>query len=135
MALDQWARIANANKTKLRKVAEVAIINMVDRVIILSPVATGLFKNNWMVGMNSPDHSTTRFVAKTATGVRGGAVLRRAMAKIRSMKIGDTIHFSNSLPYAWRLEYGYSRKAPAGMVRVTVANWQQEVDKAARMVR
>ncbi|WP_256203847.1 MULTISPECIES: hypothetical protein [unclassified Pseudomonas] len=38
----------------------------------------------------------------------------------------------NNLPYAIPLEYGHSTQAPAGMVRVTLANFQHIVDEAIR---
>jgi hypothetical protein len=34
------------------------------------------------------------------------------------------------MPYALRLEYGWSKQAPAGMVRVTVAEFQAVVNAA-----
>lgn len=135
MALDQWATIAKRNKERMRATVAKATRSITANVIRQSPVLTGLFKNNWMVGINEKNTSTTRYVAKTATGEPGGAVLKRATATINGVKLGDIIHVSNSLPYAWRLEYGYSKKAPAGMVRVNAADWQGFVDRAARSVR
>jgi hypothetical protein len=38
----------------------------------------------------------------------------------------------NNLPYAVPLEYGHSKQAPGGMVRITLARFQQIVDEAIR---
>ena len=53
-------------------------------------------------------------------------------AVANSLNPGDTFSFANGLPYIRRLEYGYSPKAPNGMLRRNVARWQQIVDAAAR---
>ena len=41
---------------------------------------------------------------------------------------------TNSLPYAIRVENGYSTQAPAGMVKVTVVQFQNFIAKAAKGV-
>ena len=65
----------------------------------------------------------------------GGTAINRATSKVNQYRLGDTITLSNNLPYAMRLEYGWSKKAPAGMVRLNVARFQQWVDKEARKAR
>jgi hypothetical protein len=47
-------------------------------------------------------------------------------------KAGDTAYITNSLPYAIPLEFGHSQQAPGGMVRITVARFQQIVLEAIR---
>ncbi len=55
------------------------------------------------------------------------------MAKTAAQaKAGDVIYLANSLPYIRRLEYGWSKQAPAGMVRGTVGEFQQAIDKALK---
>ena len=51
-------------------------------------------------------------------------------------RAGQTIFITNSLPYAYRLEYdGWSRQAPAGMVRVTVVEFAQRFERAVRAAK
>lgn len=45
---------------------------------------------------------------------------------------GDTVTVSNPLPYAERVEYGYSTQAPAGMMRISLLEWDGLLEKAAR---
>ncbi len=77
-----------------------------------SPVDEGVFRGNWNVGLN-----------KTNISVDGDRRFREAIAEgnsvIGSIKSGDSIDLSNALPYAMRIEYGWSDQAPAGVVRVT----------------
>ncbi|GAB2472149.1 hypothetical protein GCM10027082_24580 [Comamonas humi] len=99
---------------------------MVDR----SPVDTGRFKNNWVTSTGAPDSSRSADADKA--GARARAMLNE---KVAGWKPGQTIWILNNLPYAERLEYGWSKQAPGGMVRLTVQNYAEAVKKAADQVR
>lgn len=88
--------------------------------VLKSPVDTGRFRANWVVGNGSVNSMTKEsFQAANNAPV------------INSLKVnGQTIYITNSLPYANRLEYGYSKQAPAGMVRITLV----EVQSMARRI-
>lgn len=87
----------------------------------------GRFRGNWMFSIGSPDSSTTEEVDPTGA---------KSMARIRDGAIeftaGQTCYITNSLGYAIPLEFGHSTQAPSGMVRVTVARFQQIVLEAIR---
>jgi hypothetical protein len=54
-----------------------------------------------------------------------GAIARgKVEAAVATMELGDVVHMANNLPYARRLEDGWSKQAPAGMVKLTVQRWQ-----------
>jgi len=64
----------------------------------------------------------------------GGSRTINNMVNNIPVEPGDNVHFiQNSVPYIERLEDGYSRQAPNGMVAITVAEFQgivsEEVDK------
>lgn len=99
---------------------------MVDR----SPVDTGRFKNAWVTSTGAADQSQPQGADKS--GARSLAVLNE---KIAGWKPGQTIWILNNLPYAKRLEYGWSKQAPGGMVRLAVQNYSQAIKKAADQVR
>lgn len=90
----------------------------------------GRFKGNWQVSINQvPVGETGRIdPSGTQTLAAGRAVAHTAIA-------GHTIYLQNNVPYAIALEYGWSKQAPAGMVRVTVAQFQHIVDQSAREAR
>jgi hypothetical protein len=52
----------------------------------------------------------------------GAATIARIAGQVTSVKAGGEVWIVNNLPYAGRLEYGYSQQSPSGMVRVTLAN-------------
>lgn len=86
----------------------------------------GQFRANWNYSIGSPDVSVT-----SNTDPQGGESMRKALTTNYTM--GDKIYISNSLPYAYRLEYeGWSRnQAPNGMVRVSVVEFRDFVRQAA----
>lgn len=103
-----------------------------DRLVMKSPVDKGRFINNWMVGNGAIDTTTNE-----NTTEKNAAILKNSL-EINSIKInGQTIYITNSLPYAYRLEYeGWSKaKAPAGMVRVTLAELNSITNKVAFEVK
>lgn len=88
----------------------------------------GRFRANWMFGVGAVDTTTTEGVDKS-----GGATLSRLAAAIQATGAGGVTFVSNSLPYGPRLEYeGWSKQAPAGVVRITVAEFQQYVNQAVQ---
>lgn len=112
--------------------ARAVVLNIDQRLVLKSPVDTGRFRANWNIGNGSVNMMTSEDVDPTGYGQIGQAV-----AVIKSMIInGQTIFISNSLPYAYRLEYeGWSKQAPQGMVRVTLAEINSVLKEAAFEVR
>jgi hypothetical protein len=106
----------------IRKVS----LDLFKRVIITSPVRTGRFKSNWQVAIGSIPGG----VYETFDG-RGSATIAKATAATLNAKAGDIIYLVNNLHYASRLEYGYSKQAPGGMVRIAVLEYSGVVNKAA----
>lgn len=108
------------------------LVELNNRVIQKSPVDTGRFRANWAVGNGFVNNATSQAV--DATG--GGTIVKNAL-EINSIKInGQIIYITNSLPYAQRLEYeGWSKQAPAGMVRVSIAELPSIANKTAFEVK
>lgn len=105
----------------LRKVA----LDMMGRIVRRSPVDTGRFRNNWLASVGHMATITTDIVDKS-----GQAAIARATTAVGTARMGQRIYLSNSLPYARALEYGHSRQAPQGMVRITVAEYEAVVRRA-----
>jgi len=102
----------------VRKIA----LEMFRRIILKSPVDTGRFRGNWQIAIGSVPDGTLELDDKTGT-----ATIAKGAAIALGMNAGDTIYFANNLPYARRLEEGYSQQAPAGMVALTVQEFQSIV--------
>ena len=61
----------------------------------------------------------------------GMATVSKATAETLRLKAGQTIFLVNHLPYGPALEYGWSKQAPAGMVRITVEEFGGVVNSSA----
>lgn len=102
-------------------------LDLASSVVLGSPVDTGRFRANWNIAFGAPDESTSQ-----ATDKSGGQAINRVRAQLAGFNEPVDIYLTNSLPYAIPLEYGSSKQAPQGMVRITVAKFQSFVDAAAR---
>lgn len=92
-----------------------------------TPRDTGRLAANWQFGKYSPPAGIVNSVELAA-----GAVGRRIAAQAATVKAGGEVWIVNNLPYAGRIEYGYSQKSPAGMVRVTLANLPATIENYVR---
>lgn len=101
-----------------------------------SPVASGRYAASMRVGLNRidsdtapedtnykyPDASVHKYDAdnlprRTRTNVPASRIANL----LRTLKLGDTIYFSNSVPYARRIEVdGHSWQTPQGVFEPTV---------------
>ena len=105
-----------------------ATLDIHSSVVDMSPVDTGRFKGNWNIAYGSPDLTVT-----TNLDPSGSDAKSKALAAAASYN-GQSVYITNNLPYAIPLEYGHSGQAPQGMVRVTVARWNEHVARAVAEV-
>lgn len=91
----------------------------------------GRFRGNWQIGFDAAPEGETDRIDKSGaeTLSAGSAVLAQFQAANNS-----SIYFVNNVPYAVRLEFGYSKQAPRGMVRITAQEFQKLFNEAARQV-
>ena len=87
----------------------------------------GRFRGNWQFSIGTPAEGTLDQVDPA-----GGVTLAKLKLQVESLTAGQTAYIVNNLPYAIPLEYGHSTQAPGGMVRITLARFQQIVDEATR---
>lgn len=114
----------------LRKVA----FDAFGSIVMNTPWDTGRARGSWRVGVNRTDLSVSpeRKARSTSGGAAAaGRAMTRAAPHIARAKFGDTLFITNNLPYIVPLENGHSKKAPNGMVKLTVteieAYWSQLV--------
>lgn len=92
------------------------VIELLSKVVLKSPVDTGRFRGNWYASINYASDAVSASVDKS-----GASTIGRGNAVINGFRIGDAaIYLANNLPYAYRLETGYSKQAPNGMARLSV---------------
>ena len=122
-------RFAQKSNKKMETVIKSSLIRVGSSIVVKSPVDTGRFKNNWLGAYGTVDTSVTQ-----AVDASGAQAIGRLTQKAAGVSVGEAFYFTNSLPYAYRIEYeGWSQLAPAGMVRVSVAAWENIVaDEVAK---
>jgi hypothetical protein len=96
-----------------------------ERMIQRTPVLTGHARHNWRPSVNEQvDTEQAGVFGGTETGEPITAAERARWRDVRkaigAMPLGQTIWISNNVPYAQRLEHGWSQKAPSGMVEITL---------------
>lgn len=109
----------------LRKVA----LDMFSRVVIKTPVDTGRARGAWQCAIGSIPAGQVNHLDKTGT-----ETIARINAAVAPAKAGNVVYLVANLPYINALEYGHSKQAPNGMVRLTVAEFNAAVERAAQSV-
>ncbi len=90
----------------------------------------GRFRANWQYGAGAADTDTSE-----KTDSSGASTVSVIVGKVGSEPGGKIHYITNSLPYAKRLEGGWSkRQAPFGMVALTVQEFRPIVAAAARAI-
>lgn len=94
----------------------------------------GRFRANWQYGENEIP-SGELFEPNNGVGYPSAdETVEREMSKI-SLEAGGKHHYlANNLPYAQRLEDGWSKQAPAGMIELTVIEFDPIVKAAVAKV-
>lgn len=99
---------------KLRKKQNDIIFELGRAIIMDSPVDTGLFRGNWRFSYQPTQQKLDRI------DTTGQQAINELTAFLNGFN-GGVMWMLNGLPYGVRLEYGWSSKAPDGMVRRNIS--------------
>jgi len=116
-------KLKNGNKKTIRATAMQAYKMVTEN----TPVASGRAKGNWFIGVDAPNRDVTKRFSRKPYGVPAAEYrVQNEVSKIKGTQ--NNVYISNNLPYIMRLETGYSRQAPAGMVAITVEQLKQHIE-------
>ena len=116
-----WKKISDKVDRVMSEATRATLFEVSTAIIKETPADTGRARGNWQAS-----------VGRGATGdvsvdsVRSGEA--RAIADVDqtvSVAVGDLYYLTNNLPYIERLEYGWSKQAPGGMVRKNMQNFNR----------
>lgn len=139
--MDTINRWVEETETNLDDILQTIVIKVGESVIRLSPVDTGRFRGNWQLSLDrGSDSSLLRYD-------QSGQQTINALASIAtSFTAGQVAYIQNHVLYGNDLEYGlyngptkkvtdegFSRQAPAGMVRITELQFASIVADAVRL--
>ena len=127
---------------KGREALQKISMDLFKSVILMSPVGNpdlskhpvrgyvgGRFKGNWQAGINSAPSGVLDGEDATGKKDEGGPTIGKMIGTINGKASeGDAIYLVNNLPYAQRLEGGWShRQAPNGMVALSIQKFDGKV--------
>lgn len=93
---------------------------MLQGVIMGSPVMDGAFRSNHRVTVNKTTNETVPSNGnKAPKGTLDQEVFAEGAGQILQAKLGDSVYIQNNLPYALRLENGHSQQASLGIYSLT----------------
>lgn len=136
----QLRNFANKTKGRTDQVVRKVVLEMGTSLVMKSPVGDasywigdappgyvgGRFRANWQLGFGSADLTTTE-----KTDADGMATVGNLFAKIADEDPAQIFYLTNSLPYARRIEDGWShRQAPQGVVAITVLQFRNFLSSA-----
>lgn len=132
-----------SDKTKARadEVVGGVVVNIAQRLDMRSPVGDatywkhkppkgyvgGRFRGNWQLGVQfAPAGETGRIDPS------GGETLGAIVQEIPTKAAGLVFYLVNNVPYGERIEEGWSRQAPEGLVGITAMEFEPIVAEAAK---
>lgn len=110
--LARQRKLLDEAPTKARNAAAIAFVA---RVVPRTPVDTGQARGNWQAGVGQPDTTTD----PTSLDPNATKTPQRLKRVIKALPKGGSLFISNHLPYARRLENGWSQQAPQGFMELT----------------
>lgn len=116
-----------ANLTKRGRLK--AGLLLVDGMDIKAPAGYvgGRFRGNWQLEFDSRPTGTLERIDPT-----GNETMAAIIGQMPGLEMGMKAYLVNNLLYAIELEYGHSKQAPSGMVRITVERFQNIVRTAVQ---
>jgi len=114
--------IGRTSESRIRRVA-LAAYRAINR---RSPVDKGTFRANWVASIDTLDRSSD--LSKTRTDVNEAVTTATAVIT-NGARLGTTVYISNAVPYAGKLEDGYSPQAPAGVVAPALTTIKNALDE------
>lgn len=136
------------------KIVRYALMTLDSRLVQRSPVGDasywkhpappgytgGRFRGAWQMSEWAPQISGAGLdrVSSGGNGIidkDGSATLAAHASVVSAAKAGRVYYLYNPLPYAKRIEEGWSRQAPVGLVALTVVEWNNIVENAVNGVK
>lgn len=119
-------------------VVERITLDLWNKITLRTPVDTGAARRSWQLGIGQPDTNVPASNAKGTGAYKNDSTpptnprLDLPSAVIDGTK---TVFITSSLGYIEALEEGNSKQAPAGMVQISIAEVQAEIELMVQELR
>ena len=112
-------------------VVKKVIFDIFSDIVKLTPRDTGRAASNWQIGGSLGSGQVGSFDKSGQVAISKGQAAVKALVT-KAQVIG---YIYNNVEYIGPLEYGHSKQAPRGIVRITLANYQAYINKAAAALK
>lgn len=126
----QIRAFAEKAKDNADLVVRKVLLDVWGELILRSPVDTGRFRANWLYSEMRPQYRT-----RATAGTTASPTAPPERPDFSAAGMGKVFFIANNMPYAYRLETGYSKQAPSGMVGLTVLRFNTFLENAVAEVR
>ena len=118
-------RYAEKQKRHLDEVVLESLVDLSASVIVKTPVATGVLANSWRPTTAAPSSSSLPFANSNSQAKAVEDRLKFTLDRHGVFYLVNNQHYARDIEYL-----GRSAKAPQGMLRVSIENYQQFIDNA-----
>ena len=128
--LTRWGEKAMNPKLHAKLFVQESASRLGRYVVMGTPVRTGLARGNWRLS----------FIGRAGAGTlktldpTGSIATARIAASARSLAARSNFTLYNNLPYIVRLEHGWSKQAPNGMLSLSIARIRSDQTAIQREV-
>lgn len=109
---------ADKVKVDFSKFRQIVSMKLKTKIEMRSPVDTGRLRGSWAVSDGAP----SGWIPPEGTSNALGPIEASFQHPF------DTSYITSNLPYVMAMEFGHSQQAPAGMVRISLAELQTELE-------
>ena len=108
-------QIAVRLERNLSKAARAYTLQLVNNLVLRTPVDTGRARGSWVVSINQASFELPNLKTKS-----GSRTINNAAGKLKNYKLGQVVYVQSNLEYMVPLNNGTSQQAPAGFVQLAV---------------
>jgi len=126
----QMKEFENMTTEKSELLFKKVCFDLSNSIIMDTAVDKGTARGNWQPDINSIQNDVLEIEDKS-----GNATVAKVASQTNNLKLGQYFTLTNNLPYILRLEYGWSKKSPQGMLGINVMRFQNFVNQANKGIK
>ena len=116
-----WKKIEQKIDRTLNQGIPATLFEVSTAIIKDTPADTGRARGNWQASVGRGATGDVSVVDRRSGEAKAIADVDQTVR----VAVGDLYYLTNNLPYIERLEYGWSKQAPGGMVRKNLQNFNR----------
>ena len=126
----QMKEFDNMTTEKTELLFKKVCFDLSNSIIMDTAVLSGAARGNWQPDINSIQNDILEIEDKS-----GNSTVAKVATQTNNLKLGQYFTLTNNLPYILRLEYGWSKKSPQGMIGINVMRFQNFVNQANKDIK